>query len=105
MALVESEKTAVICSICLPDYVWLATGGVNGCRWKEKNRASVLLGRNVVLFPDLNMFGRWRQYAGEIRQHLSLNIRTSDVIERVATTAEKSQRAGYDLADYLTKSA
>lgn len=105
VALVESEKTAVICSVCLPDYLWLATGGVNGCRWKEKNQASVLLGRKVVLFPDLNMFDKWRQYATEIRQQLSLSIKVSHVIEQAATAEEKSQKAGYDLADYLTKSA
>lgn len=27
VALVESEKTAVICSLLLPEYIWLATGG------------------------------------------------------------------------------
>lgn len=104
VALVESEKTAVIGSICLPDYLWMATGGVNGCRWKEKNQASVLLGRNVVLFPDLNMFDKWCQYAAEIRQQLSINIKVSDILERAATASEKAQKAGYDLADYLTKS-
>lgn len=27
VALVESEKTAIICSALMPDYIWLATGG------------------------------------------------------------------------------
>ena len=27
VALVESEKTTVICSLLLPEYIWLATGG------------------------------------------------------------------------------
>lgn len=36
--------------------VWIATGGKNGCKWKEKDIAKVLLNREqpIYLFPDLN---------------------------------------------------
>lgn len=36
VALVESEKTAVICALLLPEYIWLATGG------KSQNIATLI---------------------------------------------------------------
>lgn len=33
--LVESEKTAIVMSHFIPNYVWVATGGINGC-FKEE---------------------------------------------------------------------
>jgi len=103
VALVESEKTAIICSIVMPDYLWLATGGVNGCRWKEKNVASILLGREIVMFPDLNMYERWCEYARDLKRQLPLDIKVSDLLERVATRGEKEHKSGFDLADFLLK--
>ena len=51
IALVESEKIALIASNYLPQFLWIATGGKNGC---FNNKAlSVLRNRDVVLFPDL----------------------------------------------------
>ena len=46
VALVESEKTAVICSILLPEYTWLATGGKS----QFNDRLMVLKGRKVTAF-------------------------------------------------------
>lgn len=103
VALVESEKTAVICSIFMPDYLWIASGGVNGCRWHDKNVASALLGRDVILFPDLNMYERWGQYASELQKLLPLRLKVSDLLERVATQSEREEKSGFDLADYLLK--
>ena len=44
VALVESEKTAVICSLLLPEYIWLATGGKS----QFNDRLMVLKGRKAV---------------------------------------------------------
>src|SRR5579859_2883717 len=88
VAIVESEKTAIIASIMLPEYLWLATCGVNGCKWRDKNVASVLLGRKVVLFPDLGMFDRWSNYASELQKQLSFDISISDLVERSTTPVE-----------------
>lgn len=49
IAIVESEKSAVICSVFFPRFVWLATGGkshLNG------SRIEYLRGREIHLFPD-----------------------------------------------------
>jgi hypothetical protein len=51
VALVESEKSALIASHFLPQYLWIATGGKNGAFNKEA--MSVLKNRQVLLFPDL----------------------------------------------------
>ena len=51
VALVESEKTALVASYYLPQFLWIASGGKNGCF--NANSLSVLAGRTVVLFPDL----------------------------------------------------
>jgi hypothetical protein len=51
LVLVESEKTAGICSIMLPEYVWLAYGGINGL---TTDKATALIGRDVIIVPDMS---------------------------------------------------
>lgn len=51
VALVESEKTALIAALFIPDFVWLATGGMHGCFNSEAMQ--VLKEHKVILFPDL----------------------------------------------------
>ena len=60
-------------------------------------KCSILKGRNVTLFPDLNGFEKWSSKAKEL-SHLAI-FTVFDLLERKATEAERQQ--GYDLADYL----
>jgi hypothetical protein len=62
-------------------------------------KCSILKGRTVTLFPDLNGFEKWSSKAKEL-SHLAI-FTVSDLLERKATEAEKKQ--GFDLADYLIK--
>jgi len=96
VAIVESEKTAIIASIFLPEFIWLATGGISNL---NIDVCSVLKGRNVILFPDLNGFDKWSNRAKGF-SHLATFI-VSDLLERKATKTERQQ--GFDLADYLIK--
>jgi len=57
VCLVESEKTAIICSTLFPQYIWLATCG---CGQLKNETALVLRGRNVVVFPDTGEELKWR---------------------------------------------
>ena len=57
--LVESEKTAIVMSHFIPNYVWVATGGINGC-FKEEFVHS-LKGRDVTLIPDLGATQLWKE--------------------------------------------
>lgn len=96
VAIVESEKTAVIASVYLPQFLWVAVGSLTNL---NAEKCSVLKGRTVTLFPDLNGFEKWSSKAKEL-SHIA-NFTISDLLERKATEAERKQ--GFDLADYLIK--
>lgn len=96
VAIVESEKTAVIASVYLPQFIWVSVGSIANL---TDEKCSILKGRTVVLFPDLNGFDKWNMKANEL-SHIAL-FTLSDLLECKATEAEKKQ--GLDLADYLTK--
>jgi hypothetical protein len=96
VAIVESEKTAIIASVYLPQFVWVAVGSLTNL---NADKCKVLTGRTVILFPDLNGFEKWNIKAKELSHLASFNV--SDLLERKATEAERKQ--GFDLADYLIK--
>lgn len=96
VAIVESEKTAVISSIYFPEFLWLAVGSLNNL---TAEKCSVLAGRTVILFPDLNGFDKWSSKAKELSSLAKCIV--SDLLERHAIEAEGLQ--GLDLADYLVR--
>ena len=94
VGLVESEKTALIASICFPDILWLATGGKENMKPKKME---CLMKRKVVLYPDLGAYEQWSQKADELSESIP-DITVSDLLHRVAPISHKNQ--GFDLADY-----
>ena len=96
VAIVESEKTAIIASVYLPRFIWLAVGSLSNL---TESKCHVLKGRTVTLFPDLNGFEKWSSKAKELSHIASFQI--SDLLERKASEAERKQ--GFDLADFLIK--
>jgi len=96
VAICESEKTAIICSIYLPEFIWLACGSVNNL---NEAKTKVLKGRNVVLFPDLKCYDLWNDKIPQLTKLATFRI--SSLLETKATETEKQQ--GFDLADYLVK--
>lgn len=96
VAIVESEKTAIICSAFVPDILWLATGGINSCF--NADAMSVLKGRNVTLFPDLGAFRTWSQKA-EMLYDICQSVTVSDVLEKNAT--DEQHMRGLDIADFF----
>ena len=96
IALVESEKSAIIASVYLTEYIWLATGSLS---MFTADRCKVLKGRNVTLYPDLNGFEKWSNKAKELKHIAHFSV--SDLLETKASEAEKKQ--GLDIADYLIK--
>jgi hypothetical protein len=93
IAVVESEKTAMICSVYMPDFTWMAIGGKGlNIRNFEPIRQFP-----IMLFPDLNATEEWKETA-----HLwkgKFNITVSDYLESVAT--EQQKKDGLDIADFL----
>lgn len=98
IAIVESEKTAIIASIEFPDYIWLSTGGMNGAKWYLPEVNKCLLNRKVILFPDLGAYDKWFVDARSLKA-VGINIKVNRILEDQATDTERM--AGYDLADYL----
>jgi hypothetical protein len=93
VAIVESEKTAIVAAGFMPEFIWTATAGKNNLN-KEKLKG--LQGRRVTLFPDLGAFEKW----GSIADGMP-GVKVSDILERRAT--ETDRVAGLDLADYLLR--
>ena len=95
IALVESEKTALISSALMPQYTWLATGGKSGL---TSERLSSLKGRKIIVFPDVDAFKDWQQ---KIFTFPHLDIHISRLLEDNATPEDRA--AQIDLADWLIK--
>lgn len=112
VAVVESEKTAIIASAIYPKFLWIATGGLNGCRWTDVVVFSVLKDRRVILFPDMGCYSDkvnektnkvtigWNSHAEKLRA-CGFNVTASSKLELKATEAQKAK--GYDLADVCIK--
>ena len=94
VALVESEKTAVICSSFWPEYIWLATGGKS----QLNDRLQVLKGRKVVAFPDVDGYPEWKEKLSLVR---GLDIVVSDVLEKSASSEDRANHV--DIADLLIR--
>lgn len=67
IGIVESEKSALICSILMPEITWIATGGCNGCKWTESAVFKPLIRKRVVLYPDSGMFAKWEDKAATLQ--------------------------------------
>lgn len=94
VAIVESEKSALLGSLVYPDYTWLATGGK--CNLSPY-KTSALVNRTVILFPDVDAYDEWKERA----RHLFLPKRVivSDLLQRVATDEERKKKI--DIGDWL----
>jgi hypothetical protein len=55
VCIVESEKTALLCSIVLPSFLWISSGGANGITIEKMQS---LKGRTVYLVVDSDTDGR-----------------------------------------------
>lgn len=99
VAIVESEKTAIIASVYMPEYIWMATGGINNLS-PEKLRC--LEGRKVVFWPDLGAYDKWAAKMNEIKGQVKCDLDISDVLE--VNAPEEDRQNGLDIADYLVAS-
>lgn len=90
IAICESEKTAIIMSILLPHYIWIATGSKGNFKFEM---LKPIKKRNIVSFPDKGEYINWLNKATELNA-IGFKISVSDLIEN--TDFEN----GFDLADY-----
>ena len=96
VAIVESEKTALIAALFIPDFVWLATGGMHGSF--NSKAMQVLCGREVILFPDLKATDEWKRKTAMLHS-ICKRVTCSALLENMAT--DRQREAGLDIADFL----
>lgn len=90
IAIVESEKSAIVGSMAIPTYIWMATGGKQNFRLMD-----AVSGRDVTLFPDLGAYEDWSTHAAKY------GFKISRVLEDIATDEDRTN--GFDIADYILK--
>lgn len=95
VCVVESEKTAVVASLYLPDYIWLATGGL---QYLNLRLFQNLKNRQVILYPDLGAYELWEKKMEPLLK-AKFDISISSLLEERASKEEIDK--GYDIADYL----
>jgi len=110
IAIVESEKTAIITSYFLNDLIWLASGGIEMFNpVKQPDKFKILIGRKVILYPDSSMpnsyngdtaFENWSRKASHLKK-MGVDVKVSELLEKEST--EKERMEGFDIADYFIK--
>ncbi|MDB9754895.1 DUF6371 domain-containing protein, partial [Winogradskyella sp.] len=90
IAIVESEKTAILFSIERPDYVWLATGSLTNFK---PNLLEPIKGKVIKAFPDKGGFKKWNKVASDCNNK-GFKIEVSRILER------EDVKSGNDIADY-----
>lgn len=99
VAIVESEKTAVIMSRFIPEYIWLATGGSQGI--KSVERLAPVVGRKVFLIPDNGQYYSWlrvaEMYGWDIWDGLERDVPFEgadilDIIEQTQKTIQEDEK-------------
>ncbi|MCP4438581.1 MAG: hypothetical protein GY810_06515 [Aureispira sp.] len=97
VAVVESEKTAILMSYFYPKYEWLACGSLSNI---NKQLFEPLKGWSVRLYPDLGALEKWKEKAYWLKKQ-GLEIVVSSLLDGQAT--EEEQARGLDIADYMLK--
>lgn len=95
IGVVESEKTAILASIMLPDLTWMATGGKSNL---SEDKLLPIKRFPIVLYPDYGGFDSWNAKALELKSK-GFKISTSSVVKQfsIGNPVEKD----YDIADFL----
>lgn len=94
----ESEKTAIIASVCYPQYIHLACGGSTQL---NTTKCKALLHRTGCLLPDIGKYaewcGRWEKICNKLPR--LRNFIVADTLEKLNETG--ALKDGEDLADYI----
>lgn len=99
IGIVESEKTAIIATIYLPELTWMACGSLNGL---NANRLRSIQNIPIILYPDIRGYEIWALKAKELKT-LGFKISISNILETSKWVTSEERANGLDLADYLTR--
>ena len=92
--IVESEKTAMLIDMVIPDVVVLASGGSNNL---SAAKCKVLIGRKVVLIPDNSQFEKWTDIAEKILKPICKSVHVSAIME------QNGIESGADIGDLIVE--
>lgn len=93
VVIVESEKSALIGAWKMPEYTWLATGGIQMLKPTE-----ALRGRDVILMPDLGAEEIWRAKLPALRS-VCRSVSISNILTSIAS--DEQRQRGLDIADFI----
>lgn len=102
IAIVESEKTAVIMSEIVKDFIWLSCGGL---QMFKPELLAPLVNHKVVVFPDTDETGEaynaWLTVLQQAQRQYPFKypLRISNLLELHATLEQKQRKI--DIVDYL----
>ncbi|QXP62735.1 DUF6371 domain-containing protein [Polaribacter sp. HaHaR_3_91] len=91
ICIVESEKTAIIMSIMIPNFIWLATGSKTG--FKEK-MLQPIKDYAIIAYPDKTEYKIWNEKAILLNKQ-GYKIECSNLLESIEL------ENGGDLVDFL----
>ncbi len=110
VAIVESEKSALIMSMVMPSNIWMACGSLNNF---NETFLKPLRGRMIIGFPDVDIkldkatgvsasCAMWRKTAKELR-HKSWRIIVDTNLEETVNTSQRMDKI--DIADIALEKA
>ena len=91
IAIVESEKTALIMSIEFPQYTWMSTGSMSGFKYEY---LEPLKSYDIIAFPDKGGYTEWQETAASLNEE-GFNIEVSKLLEKA------EYKDGWDLVDVI----
>lgn len=100
ICVVESEKTALICAICYPQYIWLACGGKT---YLNAEYCKKFKGRNVILYPDRDGVAEWTNKGRELG-NMGVKVSVNTTIQQCYpefTNESTKEKCNADIADFI----
>lgn len=64
VALVEGEKTCLICAVMYPRFLWMATG--TNTFNQARLQTAIFQNRKIYIFPDLDQIEKWKKLAEDL---------------------------------------
>lgn len=98
VALVESEKTAIVGTLFAPQYVWIAVQGMQFFKpYSEatRDKCDCMRGRTIHIFPDSDGLVKWRE-AADYLAGIGFNVMFRDEVIGRFTPESKT-----DIADVI----
>jgi hypothetical protein len=96
VAIVESEKTAIIAAGYMPEHIWLAAGSLEGL---TAEKCKVLESRQVMLFPDADGYPKWEARMKQLR--VRMPVASFGMARYLHDLPPEYQQSGMDIADWL----